>query len=106
MRKRRSARAQYKKRQNYGSANLLQQGLSFLDQQISSRTGLSKERLNKISELTEVNMSKTDKVLTLTDEVLIKTDQVLNVYKTTGYMLGAMAFLVSFGSVKTIFTRK
>ena len=89
----------------YGSHNLIQQGLSFLDRQISERTGLDKRRLNRISELTEVNMSKTDRVLTLTDEVLIKTNEVLKVYQTTGYMLGAMSVLVSIGAVKTIFSR-
>ena len=96
-----------RKNNNEGSENIfsnfnldgLQKGFQDLTSNVQKSTGFTKERVQKVSELSEVNME-------LTEDVLQKLDKVLNVYNVTGILLGTASTLVIINELKKLIFRK
>jgi len=72
-----------------GSSNVLQDFVSNL----RNESGLSKERVRKISDLSETNM-------VLLEENLVKLDKTLSIYSVTGVLIGIAGTLVAGNAIK------
>lgn len=85
-----------------GSENFLkglQQSFQDFTSGVQKKTGFTTERVQKVSELSEVNME-------LTEDVLQKLDKVLNVYNVTGLLLGTASTLVIINELKKLIFKK